>query len=122
MYKIFHGIVQREGFILLVGLPERERTSYRMCTGTKDKRLAQKIHAKMLTKATESRWFELDPASTYTFDEVMESVMRKHAPKRKVSMITRYKYALKHLNRYFSGKTFTTDHPGCDFLLYALEK
>lgn len=75
---------------------------HRMCTKTKDRRLAEAIYGKIMTKIIEKKWFDIDPANDYTFDEMMDRFMKEHAPKREKSTYQRYICALKHL-KCFSG-------------------
>jgi integrase len=75
---------------------------YRESTGTKDKRLAEAIHGKVLTKIVEGKWFGINPAKAYTFDELMERFMREHAPRREENTQKTYKVSLKNLTKFFS--------------------
>ncbi|MCX8021482.1 MAG: tyrosine-type recombinase/integrase [Syntrophorhabdaceae bacterium] len=78
---------------------------YRMCTKTKDKRLAEAIRGKIMTKIIEKKWFDIDPASEHTFGEMMDRFMTEHAPRRAKSTEKRYTCALKHLTRYLNEVT-----------------
>lgn len=44
----------------------------RKSTETRDKRLAEKIHAKVLTQITEGKWFDIDEGSSRTFNELAD--------------------------------------------------
>lgn len=78
------------------------RKPYRESTGTKDKRLAEAIHGKVLTEIVEGKWFGINPAKAYTFDELMEKFMREHAPRREENTRKSYKVSLKNLTKFFS--------------------
>ncbi|MCX5804136.1 MAG: tyrosine-type recombinase/integrase, partial [Proteobacteria bacterium] len=75
---------------------------YRESTGTKDKRLAEAIHGKVLTKIVEGKWFGINPAKAYTLDELMEKFMREHAPRREKNTQKSYKVSLNNLTKFFS--------------------
>lgn len=75
----------------------------RRSTETVDKKLGEKIYAKVLTKVVEGKWFEFNEASQHTFDEMMERFMNEYAPKQEITTQIRYTSALDHLKRYFAG-------------------
>lgn len=78
---------------------------HRRSTGTGDKKLAEKIYAKVLTLVAEGKWFEVDTASKYTFDELMSRYIeysKIHHRGRTVKNVITYS---KHLLQYFSGYT-----------------
>jgi integrase len=78
---------------------------YRRSTETPDKKLAEKIYAKVQTLIAEGKWFEIDEAKKHTFDEMMERFMREHAPTKEPSMQKSYRVSLAHLREFFSGMT-----------------
>jgi integrase len=68
---------------------------------TDNRRLAEKLYAKVITDIVEGRYFEKIEAKRHGFDEMMEKFMKEHAVKREQSTQMRYVSTLKHLNRYF---------------------
>lgn len=77
----------------------RERTS----TETSNKKLAENIHAKVLTQVAEGKWFENSKAKFKTFDEMMEVYFLKINDRQPT--LERKKGALPHLRDFFSGLT-----------------
>jgi integrase len=75
---------------------------YRRSTETTDKRLAEKVLAKVQTQVVEGRWFEIDEAKTRTFDEMMEVYFTKISDK--PSTLERKKGAFPHLREFFTGR------------------
>ncbi len=78
---------------------------HRQSTGTANKKLAEKILAKIETQIVEGRWFEVDRAKQYTFKDMMERFMTEHAPTKEAMTQRRYKSTLPHLDSFFSGLT-----------------
>ena len=77
---------------------------YRKSTGTSEKKLAEKIYAKVQTQVIEGKWFEFDGARQHTFDEMMEKYMREYSSIHKAkSSYGKDKSLLEHLNLSFSG-------------------
>ena len=65
---------------LTVGGREVRRT-----TGTKDRRLAEKIEGKVKTEIVEGRWFDVQEERTRTVRELLERFEREHASRRKAT-------------------------------------
>ena len=78
---------------------------YRRSTGTDNKKLAEAILGKVKTQVQEGRWFEIDEAKQHTFDEMMDRLMRDHAPTVSKQMQKSYRNCLAHLGEFFSGQT-----------------
>jgi integrase len=79
---------------------------HRRTTETSDRKLAEKIYAKVQTQITEGKWFELDAGSQHTFDEMMEKYLREYSSVHKAdSTYRKDKGLLCHLNKVFSGLT-----------------
>lgn len=76
---------------------------YRRSTETADKKLAEKVLAKVQTQIVEGKWFEVDEAKTRTFDEMMEVYFTKISDK--PSTLERKNGALPHLKEFFRGRT-----------------
>jgi site-specific recombinase XerD len=75
-------------------------------TGTNDRHLAEKILAKVTTMVVEGKWFDLDKATTYSFEDMMGKYFSEHAPVHKQPQsIQRDKDSLAHLEKMFSGLT-----------------
>jgi integrase len=81
---------------------------YQKSTGTDDKKLAQKIFSKIQTQLVEQKYFDLDKAREYSFEDMMEKYFNEHAPIHKeASSVQRDKDSYTHLKQVFSG--FTLD-------------
>jgi integrase len=78
--------------------------AYRKSTETSDRKLAEKIYAKVLTLVTESKWFDVDEAGLRTFDEMMEKYLEEYSKLNNAeSTYEKNTSLLKHLNHNFSG-------------------
>ena len=76
---------------------------------TTDRKLAQAIEAKIRTEIIEENYFEKPLGSKKTFKDMMEKLMREHAPKVSYRMQKSYSSYLKHLIPFFdSGLTAIT--------------
>jgi len=85
---------------------------YQRSTGTSDKRLAESILAKVKTLIIEGRWFELETAKRYTFDNLMEKYFKEHAGvHKKPSTLDRDHDSCEHLEGMFSGLTLEKVSP-----------
>lgn len=80
---------------------KQQRRSCETC----DKRLAEKIYAKVLTQLTEGKWFDMDESRQRTYEQMMDRFMEEHAPTVSVGTQRRYKSLLIHLTEFFSGMT-----------------
>jgi site-specific recombinase XerD len=79
---------------------------YQRSTGTSDRKLAEKIRAKVITQITEGKWFEIDEAKQHTFDDLADKFLNEHCKlNRTPSTYKRYKEAAKLLEPYLSGLT-----------------
>lgn len=79
---------------------------YRRSTGTEDRALAELILAKTKVQITEGKWFEIDAARDYTFDELMHKYLEEHSKVNKTPESTdRDKHYIIHLKRIFGGLT-----------------
>lgn len=84
----------------------------RRSTETTDKRLAEKIHAKVLTEITEGRWFEKMPGEQKTFREMMEKYLDEYSANHKAPTSHRRDKSLaKHLNTFFGELILTEIGP-----------
>ncbi len=72
---------------------------------TNNRRLAEKIHAKILTEIIEGRYFEKKEDAKHTFSDMMTRFMREQAVNREISTQRRYKGALSNLDGYFHSMT-----------------
>jgi site-specific recombinase XerD len=85
---------------------------YQRSTGTKYKKLADSILAKVKTQIIEGKWFELDMAKRYTFDDLMEKYFKEHAGvHKKQSTLDRDHDSYKHLKEMLSGLTLEQISP-----------
>ncbi len=81
----------------------------RKSTEVKNKNLAMKIHAKVLTEINEGKWFERLPGDEKTFSELMDKYMAEHSAVNKAkSTHAKSQSTVKHLYRCF-GKRIVTD-------------
>lgn len=79
---------------------------YQKPTGTEDKKLAAAILGKVKSQIIEGKWFDLDRARSYTFEDLMGKYFRDHAPVHKQqASIGRDKDSHAHLEKMFSGLT-----------------
>lgn len=85
---------------------------YQRSTETTDKKLAESILAKVKTQIVEGKWFELDMAKRYTFDDLMEKYFKEHAcVHKKPSTLNRDHDSCEHLKKMFSGLTLEQISP-----------
>lgn len=70
---------------------------------TGDKKLAQMIEAKIRTEIVEGKYFEKPVGDNKTFTDIMEKLMKEHAPKVSVNTQKSYSASLKHLVSYFGN-------------------
>lgn len=97
----------------------------RRSTGTKNKKLAQAIRAKVLTMVTEKKWFDIEEESEHTYDDMMDRFMREYAVHQvEPSTQDMYHYARKHLDLVFHGKPLSriTDAEIDEYMLDRLEE
>lgn len=70
-------------------------------TGTANKKLAERIHAKWLTEIEEGRWFEKAAISDITVAEVMDKYMKEVSPSLAPSTDFRNSQIVKNLKAFF---------------------
>lgn len=97
-----------------MGLHRQERIYYvemyingrrtRKSTGTTDKRLAERIYAKMKLDAAEGRFFQKDQGNRKTFEDMAKRYMAEYAIKKPEDSKRRDETSLKHLLPVFSEK------------------
>ncbi|MDI6727930.1 MAG: tyrosine-type recombinase/integrase [Thermodesulfovibrionales bacterium] len=79
---------------------------YQQSTGTADRKLAEKIRAKVITQITEGKWFEINEAKNRTFEDMTDKFLNEHCKlNRTPSTYKRYKDAVRLLEPYLSGLT-----------------
>lgn len=84
----------------------------RRSTETTDKKLAEKIHAKVLSEITENKWFDRLPGEEKTLNEMMDKYMKVHsAINKSPSTYQREKSTVKHLKSYFGDKIVSRIRP-----------
>lgn len=84
----------------------------RRSTETDNKRLAEKIHAKVLTQIVEDKWFETLPGENKSFGEMMDRYMDGHSAINKAaSTHQRSKSTVKQLKRFFGDFNIAAIHP-----------
>lgn len=79
---------------------------YKKSTGTEDKKLEEKILAKVTVQVQEGKWFEVEEAKKHTFDDLMQRYLETHSKVNKGAKSynedVRY---IKNLGRVLSGLT-----------------
>ncbi len=85
---------------------------YRKPTETTNRKLAEKIYAKVLTQITEGAWFERAPGADKTVRELLERYIRVHTAKNKVpTSLVRDEGIAKRLNAAFGDVTLDQLRP-----------
>src|SRR3972149_660627 len=84
----------------------------RRSTETGDKRLAEKIHAKVMTEMTEGKWFDKPVGAEKTVRELLEKYMSEHSARNKaLKSHIRDRSLSAHLNRCFGSLVLTDLSP-----------
>lgn len=79
---------------------------YLRSTGTHDKKFAEAILAKIKTQILEGKWFDVDTAKQYTFNDMMEKYFKEHASVHKEQSTLRRDFdSYSHLKMIFAGLT-----------------
>lgn len=78
---------------------------------THDKKLAQRIEAKIRTEIVEGKYYERLIGESKTFKDMMEKFMKEHAPKRTISMQRSYFSSLKRLSPSFGDSKLSAITP-----------
>ena len=81
---------------------------FRRPTGTKNRKLAEKIFAKIQTQVTENKWFDIDHTKQKTLSEMIERYDKEYSSQRKYYPRKRDKSVFKNLYSYF-GESCTLD-------------
>ncbi len=68
---------------------------YRISTGTSDKKLAKKIHAKIATQIEEGKWFERLPGEKKTLEELLDKYINEYSAHNKVPNSVRTERGMK---------------------------
>ena len=80
-------------------------------TGTPNKKLAEKIHARRLSEIAEGRWFPVE-AKRRIFEELRDRYMKEHSQVYKTPKSTlRDETSFKHLSKFFGGLTLAEITP-----------
>jgi integrase len=74
---------------------------YRRSTGTDNRKLAEKILAKVETQVVEGKWFDIDHSKQRTLQEMIERYDKEYTSHRKYYSQKREKSVFKHLYAYF---------------------
>lgn len=74
---------------------------YRRPTGTDNRKLAERIFAKIQTQVTENKWFDIDHSKQRTLREMIERYDREYSAQRKYYPRKRDKSVFKNLYSYF---------------------
>ncbi|MFQ5585739.1 MAG: tyrosine-type recombinase/integrase [Thermodesulfobacteriota bacterium] len=81
-------------------------------TGTRNKALARKIEAKLLTDIVEGRWFEKPVGARKTLRDLLDKYLKEHSARNKaLSSHIRDKSLAKHLICYFGDYMLTDISP-----------
>ena len=79
---------------------------YQRSCGTADRKLAEAILGKIKAQIIEEKWFDLDKARGFSFEDMMEKYFKEHAPIHKEeSSVQRDKDSYTHLKQVFSDLT-----------------
>ncbi len=73
----------------------------RRSTETVDKRLASKIHAKIITQIAEGKWLDVEKGKTTSFNELLERYLKEHSSKKAPNGSRRDGISSKHLLPFF---------------------
>jgi len=89
-----------------------EGRKVRKSTGVSDKRLAEKIYCKVKTQLAEGKWFEKDPDSVRTLEELMERYLAEHSAVNKTQKsYVRDEIISRHLLNFFGDINLTEIRP-----------
>jgi integrase len=75
----------------------------RKSTGTPDRRLSEKIYAKVKTQLVEGKWFDLDEAASRTSGELIERYLRERSTHKSPASQNRDKSCFKHILNFFGN-------------------
>ena len=94
----------------------------RSSTETTDKKLAERIYAKVLTEITEKKWFDVLLGDEKTFGDLMEKYLTEYSPFNKApSTRSREKSTVKLLLSYF-GKRLLREIASRDIAQYKTDR
>ena len=88
------------------------RKTYQKSCGTTDKKLAEKILAKVQTQIVEEKWFEIDRAKQYTFGELMERYMKEVVCNKAIRTQETNRIQISNLRSFFGNVTLDKITPG----------
>lgn len=86
-----------------------------------EKKLAEKIYCKVMTKIAEGKWFEVNQHEDNTFEEMMDKYLLEYSPKKAPKTYMRDKSLVAHLNRYFGHYKLNKIAPK-DIYAYKIER
>ncbi|MBI1910859.1 MAG: tyrosine-type recombinase/integrase [Deltaproteobacteria bacterium] len=76
----------------------------RQSTGATDKKLAEKIHAKVLTQITEGKWFEKLEGEEKTVGELLEKYINEHSvPNKRPNTVRSDRIIVKEMEEFFGN-------------------
>ncbi len=79
---------------------------YRKSTETADKKLAEKVYAKVLTLVVEGKWFDFDEGKQHTFEDLTDRYLKEHSAINKTKgSYENDKNYIRHLSKVFAGLT-----------------
>jgi len=78
-----------------------EGRQLRRSTETTNKRLAQKVHAKVITEITEGKWFDIKPEEDKTFREMMDKYLEEYSILKTPNGQSRDRVISEHLLGFF---------------------
>ncbi len=104
-------MIYKRGQVWWIRLSFQKR-QIRVSTGTKNKKLAERIHGKVRTQVEEGQWFNQAIGSHKTFKELMDRYLKEHSAPNKAPMSYRRDLSLAdHLNRSFGTLTLSQIRP-----------
>ncbi len=86
------------------------RMRIRQSTGTENTKLAEKIHAKVITEIEEDRYFETAKAKRITFKEMVEKYMSKYEKSRDCHTLKQLLPAFGHLTLFETTTDIVSDY------------
>jgi len=88
------------------------QTRIRQSTGTENKKLAEKIHAKVVTEIQEDRYFETAKSKRKTFKEMTEKYISKYEKSRDCHTLKRVLPVFGHLTLFDITADLVSDYRG----------
>jgi integrase len=106
------GLYKRKSGFYYYEISDGKSNRIQKSTGTKNKKLAQRIYDKIVADIVEGRYFERLEARQHSFEELKERYMREHSKVNKMeSSHIRDRASFVHLSGFFSGLSLAEVKP-----------